>query len=85
MIKDRRIGIFRIPSALINDNPKIVMLIMSYMIPIYVEYRHDTDETQYTAICEFFRNTARGCVPPNYDIKDILTLIKNKELTIDAS
>ena len=65
-MKTNRLGKFRITESHMRLNPELAMLVMSYCIPLRVEYRYDTQCFHYVARSEQFDELEEGLQPPEY-------------------
>lgn len=54
MLTDRRLGQFNIDRKLINDNPELVLNIMSRCIIVECEFNVQRDAFRYSAISDLF-------------------------------
>lgn len=66
IIKDRRIGRFRISLPLINDQPASCMALLSKVLVLKAELSITDDLIEYVAICDAFSEVRVGDVIPCY-------------------
>lgn len=69
MIKDRRMGRFKVDIAVINDSPEIVRRLMSDCIILKAEYSFTGHNVEYLALCDDFLEVPEGVTAPEYDIE----------------
>ena len=59
-LKDRRIGIVRMPIEFINSDPETVRAMMAEVIVVKAEFQVPHDRVEYVCICDdFITNAAR--------------------------
>jgi len=68
MMKNRRLGKFRISIKFIDDYPNTVKDIMGHCIIVSAEMRWESDSIHYTAISDWFDEVDNGCMPYEYRI-----------------
>ena len=86
--KDRRIGIFRIDSIDVENQPEKIADIFAQLriLPLRVEYRRDYDAFEYTAISERFEELEKGMPAPEYELwwnresSDIISGVEVKKI-----
>jgi hypothetical protein len=66
VIKDRRLGFFRMALPLINQMPAAARAVMSEVIVLRAELKIENDEIEYLAICEAFAPVAPGEIIRRY-------------------
>jgi hypothetical protein len=68
MIKDRRMGRFRVSVELLDKGSDALKSFMSSVLILRAEYDFSFDAVEYMGIHERFRELAEGDAAPYYDI-----------------
>ena len=67
-LKDRRLGIFRIPLDMINEHPDYCREVLSGCIVLRAEMRWDLDAIEYFAINDAFETVPLECIAREYRV-----------------
>lgn len=78
---EQRRGYIKISFALIQDNPKGVMQILSKLLVIRAENDFMSNSVKYWAYCKYFEPIEKGIIEPQYDC--IVTTEKGKTKSIE--
>ena len=65
--KNRRIGKFRLPAEIINNNPWTVTFLMSQCIIVRAEMMWECGGIEYVAISRHFDEVPTGNIVPEYE------------------
>lgn len=76
ILNNRRIGKFSISIEVINENPKLILEVMSRVIVVKAELIAYRDEVEYHGISQEFDTIARGSMIPEYKI--VITDLEGK-------